>query len=181
MYGWGFWFGIWEFFGNFLGILWDFYQNSLGILWGCMVGGFWFGNSIRNLSEFFEDVRFGGSDLRFFRDFLENSLWILSEFFGDVCLGDSDLGILWEFFGNSLGILSEFFGMYGWVVLNVWVLILGNLYEFWLKVWQDKTTKQILRSAQRLSHLKIRILSENDSWKAKNGRNPTIDIGLKFG
>ena len=58
-------------------------------------------------------------------------LGILWEFYGNSLgfFGNS-LGILWEFSGNSLEILWEFYrnvlGMCGWVVLNVWVLILGD-------------------------------------------------------
>ena len=57
-------------------------------------------------------------------EFFGNSLEILWEFFRH------SLGIR-EFFGNSLGIVLELYwnslGMYIWGVLNVWVLILGNL------------------------------------------------------
>ena len=52
------------------------------------------------------------------------------EFLGDVGLEGSDLGFFGECFGNSLGSLWEFFGDIWLGVLNVWVLILGNLYEF---------------------------------------------------
>ena len=64
-------------------------------------------------------------------EFFVNFLIIVCELFGDLLLGGSNLEIFCEFFENSIRILLEFYrnplGMYGWGVLNVWVLILGNL------------------------------------------------------
>ena len=57
----------------------------------------------------------------FFLEFFGNSNGILCGLLGN------SLGILREFLGNSLGILREFFGDVWFGVLNVWVLILGNL------------------------------------------------------
>ena len=71
----------------------------------------------------------GGSDLEIVCELFVNSIRILWEFFGN------SLGILWEFFGNSLGILWEFYwnSLGCWGVLNVWMLILGNLTLLGLK------------------------------------------------
>ena len=60
----------------------------------------------------------GGSDLEIVCELFVNSIRILWEFFGN------SLGILWEFYWDSLGC---------WGVLNVWMLILGNLTLLGLK------------------------------------------------
>ena len=81
----------------------------MGILWGFI-------------------IRPGSSDLEFFCEFFENSIRILCESLGNF------KGIFWQFLGTIRGIFWECFGnsvnslgMSGWGVLNVWVLILGNL------------------------------------------------------
>ena len=50
-------------------------------------------------------------------------------------VGGSDLEIVCEFYQNTLGILWEFYwdSLGCWGVLNVWVLILGNLTLLGLK------------------------------------------------
>ena len=60
----------------------------------------------------------GGSDLEIVCELFVNSIRILWEFFGN------SLGILWEFYRDSFGCSG---------VLNVWMLILGNLTLLGLK------------------------------------------------
>ena len=86
-------------------------------------------------------------------EFFGNSIRVLCGFLGN------SYGILREFLGNSLGILWGSFWMYGWGVLNVWVLILGNLTSS--EDLKGKTrTKTITRSAElECSRLKIILFS----------------------
>jgi hypothetical protein len=96
--------------------------NSLGALWK------FFGNSLGIL----------WNSLEFF-----GILWNSLEFFGILWNSLEFFGILW----NSLEILWGSLRMYGWGVLSVWVLILGNLTSS--EDLKGKTrTKTITRSAE---------------------------------